>query len=92
MWAEAAVHAWQVPYDRDPYLRTGETACPRPGQDTRVRDLATGSAKSGSTLCRAEELHRTPPTVAAPDALRARAVLPGGHGAEPEAADAIPQL
>src|SRR5438477_1614124 len=25
MWAEAAVHARQVPYDRDPYLRSGET-------------------------------------------------------------------
>ena len=67
-------------------------ACPRPGQDTRVRDLATGSSGSGSTLRRAEELHRTTPTEAAQDALRARAVLPGGHGAEPETAAAIPQL
>lgn len=25
MWAEAAVHARQVPYDRDPYLRSGKT-------------------------------------------------------------------
>jgi hypothetical protein len=64
----------------------------RPGPDTSVRHLATGSSKSGSTLRRAEELHRTTPTEAAPDALRARAVLPGGNGAEPETAGAIPQL
>ena len=43
-------------------------------------------------LFRAKELHRTTPTEATPDALRARAVLSGGHGAEPETAGAIPQL
>jgi hypothetical protein len=59
---------------------------------TPVRDLAAGSAESGGTLRRAEELHRTTPTETAQDALRARAVLPGGHGAEPETAGAIPQL
>jgi transposase len=56
-----------------------------------VRDLATGSAESGGPVRRAEELHRTTPTEATPDALRARAVLSGGHGAEPETAGAIPQ-
>ena len=30
--------------------------CPRPGRDTGVRDLATGSAESGGTVRRAEEL------------------------------------
>jgi len=34
----------------------------------------------------------TRPTEAAPDALCTRAVLPGGNGAEPETAGAIPQL
>src|SRR6266571_8370814 len=37
-----------------------------------------------------KELHRTPPTEATPDALRARAVLSGGNRAEPETAGAIP--
>ncbi len=37
-------------------------ACARPRSDTSVRYLATGAAKSGSTVRRAKELHRTPPT------------------------------
>src|SRR5215467_7921901 len=57
-------------------------ACPRPGQDSRVRDLPTGSSESGSTFRRAEEVHRTTPTEAA---------LELGHGSEPEIAGAIPQ-
>ena len=50
-----------------------------------------GSAKGGGTVRRAEELHRTTPPEATPDALRARAILPGGYSAEPETAGAIPQ-
>jgi transposase len=91
VFPEEPLHARQVSEPCHPHLRVSAAACPRPGQDTRVRDLATGSSESGSTLRRTEELHRTTPTKAAPDALRARAVLPGGHGAEPETAVAIPQ-
>ena len=61
-----------------------------PGSDTSVRDRATGSAESGSTLRRTEELRRTAPTETPPDALCTRTVLPGGHGAEPETAGSIP--
>src|SRR5262249_44942216 len=89
---EEPLHARQVSGPGYPYLRGSAAACPRPGQDTRVRDLATGSAESRSALRRAKELHRTTPTEAAPDALRARTVLPGSDGAEPETAGAIPQL
>ena len=32
-----------------PHLRVSAAACPRPGQDTRVRYLATGSAEGGSS-------------------------------------------
>ena len=74
-----------------PHLRTSAAACARPRSDTRVRDRATGAAESGSTLRRAEELHRTTPAEAPPDALRTRAVLLGGNGAEPKTAGAIPQ-
>src|SRR5215831_12204731 len=44
-------------------------ACARPRSDTRIRYLATGAAKSRSTVRRAKELHRTTPTKAAPDAF-----------------------
>jgi len=61
-------------------------SAPTPGprhRSSRSRN-GLGEKKSGGTVRRAKELHRTTPTEATPDALRARAVLPGGHGAEPE--------
>src|SRR5215475_11722670 len=77
--------------DRGFILVNQRGACPCPGPDTSVCDFATSTPESGSTLRRTEELHRITPTKAASDALRARTVLPGGHGAEPETAGAIPR-
>src|SRR6266542_4243778 len=57
--AKEPLHARQVSDPCHPHLRVGAAAGPRPGPDTRVRDLATGAAKSGSTVRRAKELHRT---------------------------------
>ena len=44
--------------------RTAEDT--RFGPDRSVRDRATGTSESGSTLRRTEELHRTTPTETAP--------------------------
>src|SRR6266700_4895166 len=55
MWAEAAVHARQVPYDRDPYLRSGETEGRGGSQDPGVRRGATQAAESGGSVLGTKE-------------------------------------
>jgi hypothetical protein len=91
LFAEIAVHARQVPNTSDPRLRTGTAACPRTGADARIRSLATRPAQSGGAVRRTEEPNRTATLASAQNAVRTRAVLLGSHGAEPEAAGAVPQ-
>ena len=52
------LHTSQVSEPCHPHLRAGTAACLRPGQDTRIRDLTTGSEEGRSTLCGTEEPDR----------------------------------
>src|ERR1700675_2219471 len=45
MWAEAAVHARQVPYDRDPYLRSGEAARQKADEVAKTPEFAVALRK-----------------------------------------------
>src|SRR5439155_13516606 len=91
MWAEAAVHARQVPYDRDPYLRSGETEGRGGSQDPGVRRGATQATESGGSVLGTQEPDWIAALAPTQNQVRACAVLPSCCGIEPETTGAVPQ-
>src|SRR5439155_10958253 len=91
MWAEAAVHARQVPYDRDPYLRSGETEGRGGSQDPGVRRGATQATESGGSVLGTKEPDWIAALAPTQNQVRASAVLPSCCGTEPETTGAVPQ-
>src|SRR5881394_4014151 len=91
MWAEAAVHARQVPYDRDPYLRSGETEGRGGSQDPGVRRGATQATESGGSVLGTKEPDWIAALASTQNQVRARAVLPSCRRTEPETTGAFPQ-
>src|SRR5439155_26741508 len=91
MWAEAAVHARQVPYDRDPYLRSGETEGRGGSQDPGVRRGATQATESGGSVLGTQEPDWIAALAPTQNQVRACAVLPSCCGTEPETTGAVPQ-
>src|SRR6266700_5222427 len=91
MWAEAAVHARQVPYDRDPYLRSGETEGRGGSQDPGVRRGTTQATESGGSVLGTKEPDWIAALAPTPNQVRAGAVLLSRCGTEPETTGAVPQ-
>src|SRR6266480_4928490 len=91
MWAEAAVHARQVPYDRDPYLRSGETEGRGGSQDPGVRRGTTQATESGGSVLGTKEPDWIAALAPTQNQVRAGAVLPSCCGTEPETTGAVPQ-
>src|SRR6266852_5812934 len=91
MWAEAAVQARQVPHDRDPYLRSGETEGRCGSQDPGVRRGATQATESGGSVLGTKEPDWIAALALTQNQVRAGAVLPSCCGTEPETTGAVPQ-
>jgi len=89
--AKSAVHNRAVSADRDPRARSGAQTSARTGEGSGFRRSPTATAENRSTVCGAEEPDRAATAALAPKEIRARAVLPGGHGPEPETAGAVPE-
>src|SRR6266536_562925 len=91
MWAEAAVHARQVPYDRDPYLRSGETEGRGGSQDPGVRRGATQATESGGSVRGTKEPDWIAALASTQNQVRASAIIPRCYCTDPEPTGAVPQ-
>src|SRR5439155_2268296 len=91
MWAEAAVHARQVPYNRDPYLRSGESEGRCGSQGPGVRRRATQTTESGGSVLGTKEPDWIAALAPTQNQVRAWAVLPSCCGTDPETTAAAPQ-
>jgi hypothetical protein len=90
---EIPVHDRTVPVSCNPHERNSSAASARSPNYTGVR-TGTATAKEGrGALCRTKESqsHRPPSTPAPQVEVRTRAVLPGGHCPEHQAAGPVPQ-
>src|SRR5215467_4495647 len=91
MWAEAAVHAWQVPHHRHPYLPSGKAEGRGDSQDPGVRRGATQATESGGPVLGTQEPDWIAALASPQNQVRGRAVLSSCGGPEPETTGAIPQ-
>src|SRR5215467_13742537 len=74
-----------------PPARTGAATRTGVSEYAGVREGPAPEKESGSPVCGVEESDRAAPLALTPPEVRPRAVLPGGHGAEPETAGAVPE-
>src|SRR5215472_13288404 len=86
---KSTVHDRALSTDRDPRARSGTRTSARAGEGSGLRGGPTATSKSRSTVCGAEEPDRTAAAALAKTEIRARAVLAGGHGPEPQTAGAV---
>src|SRR5215469_3476425 len=87
--------AMQYPSAEATFLRNrsilpGTTTGTGVGNHARVREGATAEKEGGSVVRRTQEPDRAASSEIAPDAVRARTILPGGYGTKSQTASAVP--